>query len=210
MKLQLPSGTFAAYLFDCDGTIVDSMPLHYIAWKQALGEWGCTLDEDLFYCWGGKPPVEIIATLNQMHGLNMPTEAVAERKENLYYGLLPQLKPVPEVLAHIDAQKGRIPFAVVSGSTRESIVKSLTTVGLLDRFSIFVGSEDYARSKPAPDAFLTAAARLGIAPKDCLVFEDTDMGIQSATAAGMATVRVPQPPRSDHDRSNGTTPAVPA
>jgi HAD superfamily hydrolase (TIGR01509 family) len=206
MKLELPPGTFAAYLFDCDGTIVDSMPLHYIAWKQALGEWDCTLDEDLFYSWGGKPPVEIIASLNRMQGLNMPIDAVAERKENLYYSLLPQLKPVPEVRAHIDAQQGRIPFAVVSGSTHESIVKSLTTVGLLDRFSILVGSEDYARSKPAPDAFLAAAARLGVAPRDCLVFEDTDMGIQGATAAGMASVRVPQP----HERRNGTSPGPPA
>lgn len=206
MKLQLPSGTFAAYLFDCDGTIVDSMPLHYIAWKQALGEWGCTLDEDLFYSWGGKPPVEIIAALNQMRDLKMPVEAVADRKESLYYSLLPELKPVPEVLEHIDAQQGSIPFAVVSGSTRESIVKSLTTVGLLDRFSILVGSDDYVRSKPAPDAFLTAAARLSIAPKDCLVFEDTDMGIQGATAAGMASVRVPQP----RERRNGTSAAAPA
>jgi len=182
------------------------MPLHYIAWKQALGEWGCTLDEDLFYSWGGKPPVEIIAALNQMRDLKMPVEAVAERKENLYFSLLPELKPVPEVLEHIDAQQGRIPFAVVSGSTRESIVKSLTTVGLLDRFSILVGSEDYARSKPAPDAFLTAAARLNVASKDCLVFEDTDMGVQGATAAGMASVRVPQP----HERRNGTEKIAPA
>ena len=104
------------------------------------------------------------------------------------------------MLEHINAQFGRIPFAVVSGSTRESIVKSLTTVGLLDRFPVLVGSEDYERSKPAPDAFLVAAARLGIAPKDCLVFEDTDMGIQAATAAGMASVRIPQP----RERGNGT------
>jgi len=69
MKLQLPAGTFRAYLFDCDGTVVDSMPLHYIAWKQALGEWGGTFDEELFYAWGGKPPTEIIADLNQMQGL---------------------------------------------------------------------------------------------------------------------------------------------
>jgi HAD superfamily hydrolase (TIGR01509 family) len=205
MKLQLPPGNFLAYLFDCDGTIVDSMPLHYIAWKQALGEWGCTLDEDLFYSWGGKPPVEIIAALNRMRDLKMHVEAVADRKESLYYSLLPELKPVPEVLEHIDAQQGSIPFAVVSGSSRESIVKSLTTVGLLDRFPILVGSEDYARSKPAPDAFLTAAARLGIAPRDCLVFEDTDMGIQGATAAGMASVRVPQP-----RERNETSPAAPA
>ncbi|MGO8933549.1 MAG: HAD family hydrolase [Terracidiphilus sp.] len=206
MHLQLPPGNFLAYLFDCDGTVVDSMPLHYIAWKQALGEWGCTLEEDLFYSWGGKPPAEIIAALNQMRDFKMPVEAVAERKESLYYSLLPQLKPVPEVLEHIEAQQGHIPFAVVSGSTRESIVKSLTTVGLLDRFSILVGSEDYARSKPAPDAFLTAAARLNVAPEDCLVFEDTDMGVQGATAAGMASVRVPQP----HERRNRTSSAAPA
>lgn len=193
MTLQIPPGAFRAYLFDCDGTVVDSMPLHYIAWKQALGEWGCDLDENLFYSWGGKPPVEIIATLNQMHGLDMPVDAVAERKESLYYDQLPNLKPVPEVLEHIEAQQGRIPFAIVSGSSRESIVKSLTTVHLLDRFAVLVGSEDYARSKPAPDAFLTAAARLGIPPTDCLVFEDTEMGIQAATAAGMASVRVPPP-----------------
>ena len=193
MPLHLPPGAFHAYLFDCDGTVVDSMPLHYIAWKQALGKWGCPFDEDLFYSWGGKPPVEIIATLNRMQSLNMPVEAVAGRKEALYYELLPRLKPVPEVLEHIDAQQGRIPFAVVSGSTRESIVKSLTAVHLLDRFAVLVGSDDYARSKPAPDAFLVAAERLGVAPKDCLVFEDTEMGIQAATAAGMSSVRVPQP-----------------
>src|SRR5580658_1013792 len=126
MKLQLPPGDFRAYLFDCDGTIVDSMPLHYIAWKKALAEWGADLDEELFYSWGGKPPVEIIAALNQIYGLQMPVEAVAERKENLYFEQLPQLKPVPEVLEIIEAVRGRIPFAVVSGSTRESIIKSLT------------------------------------------------------------------------------------
>lgn len=193
MKLPIPAGTFRAYLFDCDGTVVDSMPLHYIAWKQALAECGGTFDEELFYSWGGKPPKEIVSGLNQMQGLDMPVEAVATRKEHLYFEQLGQLKPVPEVLEHINAQQGRIPFAVVSGSTRESIVKSLTAVALLDRFAVLVGSEDYTRSKPAPDAFLTAARRLDIAPKDCLVFEDTAMGIQGATAAGMASVRVPGP-----------------
>jgi HAD superfamily hydrolase (TIGR01509 family) len=204
MKLQLPAGKFRAYLFDCDGTIVDSMPLHYIAWKQALGECGATFDEDLFYAWGGKPAPEIIADLNQMQGLAMPVETVAEHKENLYYSLLPQLKAVPEVVEHINAQYGRIPFAVVSGSNRESIVKSLTTVGLLDRFEVLVGHEDYTRSKPAPDAFLIGAERLGIDPKDCLVFEDTEMGIEGATAAGMASVRVPPP----LERRNGAGPGA--
>jgi beta-phosphoglucomutase family hydrolase len=191
MKLQLPAGPFRAYLFDCDGTIADSMPLHYIAWKKALGEWGCAFDEELFYSWGGKPVEVIIATLNGRKGLNMPVEAVGLRKESLYYELLPQLKPIAEVLEHIEAEYGRIPFAVVSGSSRESVVSSLTTLGLLDKFDTIVAAEDYQNPKPAPDAFLKAAEKLGVAPKDCLVFEDTALGIQAATAAGMATVMVP-------------------
>jgi HAD superfamily hydrolase (TIGR01509 family) len=193
MKLKIPAGEFRAYLFDCDGTIADSMPLHYIAWKKALGEWGCSFDEKLFYAWGGKPTVQIVAELNAMQGLKMPVEEVATYKEKLYYDLLPQLKAIPEVREHIEAQYGRIPFAVVSGSQRRSIVKSLTAVGLLDKFDVLVGAEDYARSKPAPDAFLVAAERVGVAPKDCLVFEDTELGLEAAAAAGMASVRVPSP-----------------
>ena len=206
MKLKLPAGEFRAYLFDCDGTVVDSMPLHYIAWKKALAEWGATFNEELFYTWGGKPPLEIISALNAMQGLKMPIEAVAERKENFYFDLLPQLRPVPEVLEHMEAQRGHIPFAVVSGSTRESVVKSLNSVQLLERFDVLVGAEDYERGKPAPDAFLIAATRLGIAPKKCLVFEDTAMGIQAATAAGMASVRVPSP----LERRIGTGPSASA
>ena len=191
MKLQLPAGQFRAYFFDCDGTIADPMPLHYIAWKKALGEWGCAFDEELFYSWGGKPVDVIISTLNRMNGLKMPVEAVGLRKESLYYELLPQLKPIPEVLEQIEAEYGRIPFAVVSGSSRESVVSSLTVLKLLDKFDTIVAAEDYQNPKPAPDAFLLAAKNLGVAPRDCLVFEDTALGIQAATAAGMASVMVP-------------------
>jgi HAD superfamily hydrolase (TIGR01509 family) len=193
MKLELPEGHFRAYLFDCDGTIVDSMPLHYIAWKKALGEWNCAFEEELFYAWGGRPVTEIISALNRMHGLEMPVDAVAKRKENLYFELEDELKAIPEVIEHIEAKHGHIPLAVVSGSRRASVTHSLTALGLLEKFDVLVCAEDYARGKPAPDCFLTAAARLGVDPKDCLVFEDTEMGIKAATAAGMASVRVPPP-----------------
>jgi beta-phosphoglucomutase family hydrolase len=191
MKLTIPAGSFRAYLFDCDGTIVDSMPLHYIAWKKSLAEWNCPFQEELFYAWGGRPVTEIIAALNEQHGLAMPVDAVAKRKEELYYELLPQVKAIPEVIEHVEAQHGRIPLAVVSGSRRNSVVGSLTALHLLDKFDTLVCAEDYTRGKPAPDCFLVAAARLDVDPKDCLVFEDTDMGIEAATAAGMASVRVP-------------------
>ncbi|HYL64228.1 MAG TPA: HAD-IA family hydrolase [Candidatus Methylomirabilis sp.] len=193
MRLKLPAGLFKAYLFDCDGTIADSMPLHYVAWKKALGEWHCEFSEELFYAWGGRPTPEIISTLNQMQGLKMPVEAVARRKEDLYYELLPELKAVPEVLEHIEVQHGRIPFAVVSGSARDSVTASLEVLQLLDRFDTLVCAGEYEKSKPHPEAFLLAASRLGVAPQACLVFEDTEMGIQAATAAGMASVKVPPP-----------------
>lgn len=193
MTLKLPEGLFKAYLFDCDGTIADSMPLHFKAWKKTLAEWNCEFEEELFYEWGGMPVAEIISTLNARHGLNMPVENVAHRKEELYFELLPQLKPVPEVLEHIRTEHGRIPFGVVSGSTKESVTASLVTLDLLDRFDTMVCAGDYTKSKPDPEAFLLAAARLGVAPERCLVFEDTDMGIQAAQAAGMASVKVPPP-----------------
>jgi len=193
MKLELPAGDFRAYLFDCDGTIVDSMPLHYIAWKTAFAEWNCPFPEDLFYSWGGKPTREIIATLNEMHGLSMPIEALAVHKEELYFELLPQLKGIPEVLEIIEAEYGHIPFAVVSGGRRISVTKALDALHLLDKFETIVGSEDYVNSKPAPDAFLLAAERLGVKPEQCLAFEDTEMGIAAAVAAGMATVKIATP-----------------
>jgi beta-phosphoglucomutase family hydrolase len=194
MKLKIPPGDHRAYLFDMDGTIADSMPLHYIAWKQALAEYGCPdFPEELFYSWGGMPVAEIIFTLNKRHGLAMPVEDVAHRKESLYYELLPKLTAVPEVIEHIEESHQRIPFAVVSGSTRESVTASLKVLGLLDKFDVLVCAGDYKNAKPDPEPFLLAAQRLNVPPETCLVFEDTDMGIEAATAAGMASVRIPQP-----------------
>ena len=207
MKLILPAGPFGAYLFDCDGTIVDSMPLHYQAWKQALAECNCEFDEQLFYAWGGIPVAEIISLLNQQQGLHMDVQKVARRKEGLYLEQLPHLQAIPEVVEHIDNQFGRIPLAVVSGSTRESVIASLTTVRLLDRFQTLVCAGDYGHSKPDPEAFLVAAARLSVAPQRCLVFEDTEMGIQAAQAGGMSWVKVPPPwERRSRDESYPQTP----
>jgi len=193
VRLKLPAGRFEAYLFDCDGTIVDSMPLHYIAWQQALAAWNCSFDEVLFYSLGGTPTREIVSLLNQRQGLSMPPEAVAARKEDLYFEQLTQLKAIPEVVEHIENQYGTIPFAVVSGGTRESVTASLLSVKLLDKFDALVCAGDYKRGKPDPEAYLLAATKIGVAPGSCLVFEDTDMGIQAADAAGMASVKIPPP-----------------
>lgn len=197
MKLKLPPGNFRAYLFDCDGTIADSMPLHYEAWKKALAEYGATYGEDLFYAWGGKPVRKIIADLNEMHGLTMPVDVLATRKESFHHAQLSELKGIPDVVEVIEAMYGQIPFAVVSGSRRASVVGSLTALGLLDKFPVLVCAEDYKHGKPSQEGFLLAATKLGVDPEHCLVFEDTDLGIEAATAAGMASVLVAQPVREN-------------
>ncbi len=192
IELEIPAGEFRAFLFDLDGTVADSMPLHFKAWKRALAEWNCDYPEELFYSWGGKPVRKIIADLNAMHGLHMPVDAVAARKEALYLEQLPELKAIPPVLEQVEKQYGRIPLGVVSGSRRDSVVGSLTALGLMDKFDTLVCAEDYLHGKPAPDAFLLGAQRLNVEPASCLVFEDTELGIEAAAAAGMASVRVPQ------------------
>lgn len=198
MTLRLPPGEFKAYLFDCDGTIADSMPLHFLAWRISLAQWGCDFPEELFYAWGGLPVTQIVAQLNAQKGLQMSVEEVLQRKEEQYFHSLPSLKAVPEVLEQIDLNYGRIPLAVVSGSRRDSVVASLVTLGLFEKFEILVCAEDYKNGKPDPEPFLLAAAHLGVPPHCCLVFEDTDMGIQAARAAGMASVKVPSHRRSIH------------
>ncbi|MBM7077912.1 HAD family phosphatase [Micromonospora sp. MMS20-R1-14] len=169
------------------------MPVHHLAWRAALDEWGCDLPEDLFYAWGGRPVADIVVDLNARHGLAMPVDVVARRREDAYQSFLPQLTAVPGVLAHIERAHRQVPFAVVSGSTRESVTASLTALGLLDRFDVLVCAEDYARAKPDPECYLMAARLLDVPPEQCLVFEDTDLGVAAATAAGMASVRVPPP-----------------
>jgi beta-phosphoglucomutase-like phosphatase (HAD superfamily) len=193
MTLELPEGPFKAYLFDCDGTIVDSMPLHYVAWNTVMGEYGAEFDEALFYAWGGRPVSEIIESLNEMHGISMPVQETRDRKEKMYFENIGQLKGIPEVIEHVHLSHGKVRFAVVSGSTRDSVVASLDALGILDKFETLVCAGDYTKGKPDPEPFLMAAARLGVDPKDCLVFEDTEMGIESATRAGMASVKVMQP-----------------
>lgn len=191
--LPLPEGEFRAYLFDCDGTVVDSMPLHYLAWRRALDAHGCDFPEELFYAWGGKPVEQILSDLSHAHGLQIPIAETASIKEGYFQEALPQLTAVAEVLEHIEDAHGRIPFAIVSGGGRESVVRSLEQLHLLDRFETLVCAEDYTRGKPNPEPYLLAAERLGVSPAHCLVFEDTDLGIEAARAAGMKWVKVPHP-----------------
>ena len=191
--LPIPERVFRAYLFDLDGTLADSMPLHLRSWQQATHEFGGEFPLDLFWAWGGIPLTRTVEMLNERFGYTMDPKAVVHRKEQLYLTMLDELKPIASVLAHVEAQHGRLPLAIVSGSPRLTVERTLETLGLGHYFDTIVAMEDYTHGKPAPEPFLVAAERLGVAPADCLVFEDAEAGFAAAQAAGMALVRVPVP-----------------
>ncbi len=195
VTIQLPDGDFAAYIFDCDGTLADTMPLHYKAWCAAMREHDCDFPEALFYELGGVPTVRIVEILNERHGHNMPAVETARYKEQLYLEMVSQIGPIEPVVAIAKEIHGKLPMAVASGGHRHIVTKTLDALGITGLFDVIIGSEDYVNGKPAPDPFLTAARALGVEPSRCLVFEDTQTGVTAAKAAGMQWVLVPPPQR---------------
>jgi len=193
MKLRIPDREFGGYIFDCDGTLADTMPLHYRAWSELLKDYGATLSEDLFYQMGGKPTEGILGHLRDE--LAMPIHDLAQaaqRKEALFLDLLPEVRPIDADVAVARRWYGIKPLAVASGGFRRNVEMTLEALGILSLFDAIVCVEDCARGKPFPDPFLEAARRLRVAAPDCLVFEDSPLGIEAAAAAGMQWVFVPR------------------
>jgi beta-phosphoglucomutase family hydrolase len=192
--LDLPLASIPkAAIFDCDGTLADTMPLHYGAWRETLDSLGMPLPifpEEQFYAWGGVTAKEIMQRLNAIHGTDFDPEAVAHSKEMLYRKLIPTVKPIEKVVAEARRFYGKCPIAVASGGMRVLVQETLETIGVSDLFEIVVGSEDVREGKPAPEVFLTTAARLGVEAADCVVYEDAPAGLEAARRAGMQAVNV--------------------
>lgn len=193
MNLVVPTRAFGAYIFDCDGTLADTMPLHYRAWTRIVAEFGGSFPKELFYQLGGKPTAQILALLRDEHGLNVgDVQEAAERKERYFLEMIGEVKPIEAVVQVARRWHGIRPLAVASGGFRRQIERTLDAVGIRPLFSAVVCAEDYARGKPFPDPFLEAARRLSVPPVQCLVFEDSPLGIQAAQSAGMQCVFVPR------------------
>ena len=136
------------------------------------------------------PSRHILALLKDEQGLSIDPVAVAREKELAYLEFLEQVGPIEDVVAIARAHHGRIPMAVASGGTQRVICMVLEKIGIRSWFETVVTSEDVVRQKPAPDIFLEAARRIGVAPNRCRAFEDTDLGLQAIRAAGMDAVDV--------------------
>ena len=179
-----------ALLFDCDGTLADTMPAHYRAWLQVTQAHGIAFDEDRFYSLGGRPTRDIVATLAREKGLEIDIDHAATLKEQSFLAQLEHVEAIDPVIDVVLRSRGRVPMAVVTGGYRHVCLQILEHVGIADCFDTLVASEDTAKHKPDPDPFLEAARRLGARPEKCVVWEDSDLGIAAARAAGMQWIDV--------------------
>ncbi|MBO5684216.1 MAG: HAD family phosphatase [Akkermansia sp.] len=197
-RVTLPEKVYAGYIFDLDGTLVDSMPTHYAAWRWALKKNGApesVFRWDEFVAHGGMAAPDIVADLNQKYGLQMEPELVAEEKRDRYAWLLEneKLPVIPETVALVRwLREQGIPYAIGTGSMPAGAMETLKSADVAELFSVMVTPADVPPGfgKPRPDIFLLCAQRMGVNPAECVVFEDAEPGIQAAIAGGMDYVRV--------------------
>lgn len=185
-----PDRQFEAFLFDFDGTVADTMPVHFTAWNKALEVYQLTLTLEQHHGWAGRPTREIIKLLSDLHKVELNADEILKYKEVQYLESLSEVKGIVPVVEIIRASYGIIPMAIVSGSRRKAIERTLNQLNMASYFQVIVGAEDYVNGKPAPDCFLKAAELLKVKPENCLAFEDAVLGIQSARAAGMPVLKV--------------------
>ena len=187
-----PDRDYGAIIFDCDGTLTDSMPVHFKAWNRTMTRYGIDFPEARFYELAGMPTDRIIRLLAEEQGIAIDSRVASREKESAFLDLLHLLRPMDLVIEVAAHYRGRLPMAVASGGFREIILLQLDAVGLAGWFDPIVTAEDTARHKPFPDVFLEAARRMQIPPTECLVYEDADLGLEAAKAAGMDAIDVRQ------------------
>ncbi len=177
-------------IFDCDGTLADTMPSHYEAWMAILNRYQLQMSEDRFYALGGWPTMRVAELLISESGRTIDAERLSHEKESLFTEMLHLVRPIEPVVEVARQHRGKLPMAVATGAVRPICETILRQIGVPDLFDTIVSSEDVARHKPAPDVFLEAARRLNVEPRRCRVYEDTDPGIEAARQAGMEYIDV--------------------
>jgi HAD superfamily hydrolase (TIGR01509 family) len=187
--MNLPLHQYSAFLFDLDGTIADSMPIHNLAWNQTLKVYGHQVTDELLQSYAGISTLKTVELFNERFKWTLNPESIFEEKEKNFLKCLKQVKVVEPVLNVLNLVKNK-PIAIVSGGPRDNVVKMLKHLSLFEYFSVLVCAEDTLKGKPHPDPFLRAAELLKVNPLECLVFEDGESGIIGARACGMGVVKV--------------------
>jgi HAD superfamily hydrolase (TIGR01509 family) len=177
-------------IFDCDGTLADTMPYHQEGWRQAFAAAGVSVPAPWLDSLRGTPEIQVVTLANERFGLGLDPAATVAAKHRVYRRLLDGVRPIEPVVAIVRAHRGKIPMAIASGGTREHVHTILERLGLADAFAVVLTADDDVEHKPSPQIFLEAARRLGVEPAACQVFEDGDIGLEAARRAGMTATDV--------------------
>lgn len=172
-------------IFDCDGTLVDSMPKHMIAWREAILSFNVDCDDDYLFSLKGMKEEDIVECYNKKFGLNLNPKDVVSRKLEFFMKYIDSVEEIKAVTDIAREFKGKLPLAVVSGSHRSTVERELRGTGLIDLFDVILTGDDPFKPKPNPEIFFEAARRINVDPEQCQVFEDGDSGLEGARKAGM-------------------------
>lgn len=184
------NGNIQALIFDVDGTLADSMPVHLETWREVGRRYGFDYTKAELERYAGMSGQEIVEKINENNGLSLDPDKIANEKEAAFLKNLDQVKPIEPVVRVLDDYYGRLPIAAGTGGYRRVAAKILKNIGVWDRIDVLVASDDVVRHKPHPDTFLKCAESLGVRAEACLVFEDAELGFRAARAAGMEVVDV--------------------
>ena len=177
-------------IFDCDGTLADTMPIHTEAWRETLRSYGRDCPVEFLEPLRGMPAEEIVVRFNRTYGTEFNPKEVADAKNKMTHERLKLSKPIVPVAGIAIDYQNKLPMAVVSGGTRKNVLRTLKAIRMSDFFKAVITADDGLKPKPDPQMFLEAAKRMNVDPKLCEVFEDGDLGLQAARSAGMRAVDV--------------------
>lgn len=179
-----------ALIFDCDGTLVDTPPVYARAWAEGFRIAGVEMPTDWYFARTGMSEYRLMDAFEAEHRVTLDRAGVVARMRAAFTADLAALGEIPAVAGIARAHRGRLPMAVASGGSAAIVGASLVATGLAPLFDAVVTLDDVGRGKPAPDLFLEASRRLGADPAACLVFEDSQEGLEAAARAGMRAIDV--------------------
>ena len=179
-----------ALIFDLDGTLSNSLPVHMATWNKVGETYGFKFDPQIMLEMTGRATIEFARHIVAYYGLSVDPEEIVKLKQKSFRDSAQLLEPVDEIITIVKEYYGKLPMAVGTGASRKSTEVQLNELGIARYFDVIVTADDVIRHKPNPDTFLKCAELMGVATEKCQVFEDGVLGIEAAKKAGMMVTDV--------------------